>query len=176
MNIETLILIINSVSLLILILIAVTLYLSVKNRTTTGSNLILNQLNSVKNELCQEIRYAVSPKFIDLSTGVSDLVDLAVEVWRTEQKINKISTLITENQRSSIDTSVQKLKKYLEKYDVTTIDYTNQKFNEGLNLDILSVETDDTVTDPIIKETVEPTIMLKGQVVRKAKIILLKGA
>ena len=53
------------------------------------------------------------------------------------------------------------------------LDYTNQKFNDGLNLDILSVEKDPSLPAPIVKETIEPTILVKGQVVRKAKIILL---
>ncbi len=62
-----------------------------------------------------------------------------------------------------------------EKYDIEIRDYTNQKFNEGLNLDILSVEKDPAIAEPMVKETVEPTILCKGQVVKKAKIILLSN-
>ena len=72
-----------------------------------------------------------------------------------------------------MENSIQKLKRYLEKYDVEILDYKNQKFNEGLNLDVLSVEKDSSIQEPQIKETIEPTIMLKGQVIRKAKVILL---
>ena len=66
-------------------------------------------------------------------------------------------------------------KKYLEKYDVSVISYTNQKYNEGLNLDILSIESDSNIFEPTIKETVEPTVMCKGQIIKKAKVILLKN-
>ena len=50
-----------------------------------------------------------------------------------------------------------------------------QKYNEGLNLDVLNVEKDASVTVPTVKETVEPTVLHKGQVVKKAKIILLSN-
>lgn len=121
----------------------------------------------------EEIKFAVAPKFMEISLGVNELVDLAVEVWRMEQRISKSASSLPENQLKGLENSIQKLKRYLEKYDVEIIDYKNQKFNEGLNLDILSVEKDPSIPQPMVKETVEPTIMCKGQVVRKAKIILL---
>jgi hypothetical protein len=69
--------------------------------------------------------------------------------------------------------SINKLKRYLEKNDIEIIDHTNQKYTEGENLEILAVEEDAKLEYPIIKETKEPTILYKGQVVRKGKIILL---
>ncbi len=121
----------------------------------------------------EEIKFAIAPKFMEISLGVNELVDLAVEVWRMEQRIGKSASSLPENQLKGLENSIQKLKRYLEKYDIEIIDYKNQKFNEGLNLDILSVEKDPSLSQPMVKETVEPTIMCKGQVVRKAKIILL---
>ena len=124
-------------------------------------------------KISEDIKYAVSPKFVELSLGVSDLVDLAVEVWRMEQRIAKSASGLPENQLKGLENSVQKLRRYLEKYDIEIVDYKNTKYNDGLNLDVLSVEKDPTLTEPRVKEVVEPTIMCKGQVVRKAKIILL---
>ena len=123
----------------------------------------------------EDIKFAVTPKFMELSLGVNELVDLAVEVWRMEQRITKSASGLPENQLKGLENSIQKLKRYLEKYDIEIVDYKNQKYNEGLNLDILSVEKDPTLPESMIKETIEPTVMLKGQVVRKAKIILLSN-
>lgn len=123
----------------------------------------------------EDIKFAVTPKFIELSLGVNELVDLAVEVWRIEQRIAKSASSLPENQLKGLENSVQKLKRYLEKYDIEIVDYKNQKYNDGLNLDILSVEKDPTLPESMVKETVEPTIMCKGQVVRKAKIILISN-
>jgi len=134
---------------------------------------ISGKLNSLQSQLEKNIKYAVSPKFIELSSSVNNLVELAVEIWRIEQRITKLLSHLSDNQKKGLDNSIQKFKRYLEKYDIEIIDYTNQKYNEGLNLDILSVEKDKSISEPVVKETVEPTIMCKGQVVRKAKIILL---
>lgn len=121
----------------------------------------------------EDIKFSVSPKFFELSIGVNDLVDLAIEIWRMEQRLGKVSTDLPDNQKKGLDISIQKLKRYVAKYDIETIDYTGQKFNEGLNLDVLSAEQDPAFPPSTIKETVEPTVMCKGQVVRKAKIVVV---
>ena len=54
------------------------------------------------------------------------------------------------------------------------VDHTNQKFNEGRNLEVLAVEKSPDILEPIIKETKEPTIMHKDQVVHKGKVIILE--
>lgn len=123
----------------------------------------------------EEIKFAVAPKFMELSIGVNELIDLAVEIWRMEQRIAKSSSNLPDNQLKGLENSIQKLRRYLEKYDIEIVDYRNKKYNEGLNLDILSVEKDPSLPESMVKETVEPTIMCKGQVVRKAKIILLRN-
>ena len=124
-------------------------------------------------KISEDIKYAVAPKHIELSLGVNDLVDLAVEIWRMDQRLAKSMSALPENQQKGLQISIEKLKRYVGKYDIEILDYTNQKFNDGLNLDILSVEKDSSLPAPIVKETIEPTILVKGQVVRKAKIILL---
>ena len=112
-------------------------------------------------------------KTLELSLGVNDLVDHAVEIWRMEQRINKSSSVLPENQLKGLENSLQKMKRYLEKYDIEIVDYKNAKYNDGLNLEVLSIEKDPSLAGPLIKETVEPTIICKGQVVRRAKIILI---
>lgn len=124
-------------------------------------------------KISEDIKYAVAPKHIELSLGVNDLVDLAVEIWRMDQRLAKSMSALPENQQKGLQISIEKLKRYVGKYDIEILDYTNQKFNDGLNLDILSVEKDPSLPSSIVKETIEPTILVKGQVVRKAKIILL---
>lgn len=131
------------------------------------------KIDDLFHKIKEQIQFAVAPKSIEISLGVNDLVELAVEVWRIEQRIKKSITTISENQAKGLESSIQKLKRYLERYDLEIIDYTNQRFNDGLNLDVLSVEKDPNVRTPSVKETVEPTILCKGQVVKRAKVILL---
>ena len=135
----------------------------------------MDKIDQLYLKLREEIRYAIAPKFVELSLGVNDLVDLAIEVWRMEQRVAKSSSNLPEQQLKGLENSIQKLRRYLSKYDIEIVDYKNQKYNDGLNLDILSVEKDPSLHEPVIKETVEPTVLCKGQVVRKSKIILINN-
>jgi hypothetical protein len=134
-----------------------------------------DKFDELYKKISEEIKYAVAPKSINLNASVTELVELATEVWRIEQRLAKVADILPENQRKGLENSVHKFKRYISNYDIEIVDYTNQKFNDGLNLDVLSVEKDPAVTTPTVKETVEPTILVKGQVVRKAKIILLSN-
>src|SRR3989338_5245557 len=112
---------------------------------------------------------------MSMSVEASEITNLAIEIWRIEQRIAKSASSLPENERIGLESSIQKLKRYISKYDIEIVDYKNQKYNDGLNLDILSVEKDPSLSEPTIKETVEPTVLCKGQVVRKAKIILINN-
>lgn len=153
-----------------LVILGVLFFLLWRMSKTSSSDKKLDELYF---NIKQQIQFAIAPKFIEISLGVNDFIELALEVWRIEQRISKIIAVIPESQVKGLENSIQKLKRYLEKYDVEILDYKDQKFNEGLNLDVLSVEKDPSIQEPKIKETIEPTIMLKGQVIRKAKVILL---
>ncbi len=140
-----------------------------KNR----QNDVFTKLDELYSKIHNDINFSVTPNLISLSPSTNDLIQLAIEIWRVEKKITKLETFLPENQRKGIKNSIQKFKSYFEKYDIEVIDYTGQKFNEGLNLDILAFEKDSKIKESIIKETMEPTIMCKGQVVKKAKIIVV---
>lgn len=120
----------------------------------------------------EEIRFSVQP-MADIPQGVEEIADLAGEVWKIEQRLAKVSDNIPETHRRGMENSVQRLRRYLEKFDVETQDYTGQKYNDGLNVDILHEENDPAAIQSIVKETVEPTIVCRGRVVKKAKVILL---
>ncbi len=134
-----------------------------------------DKFDELYKKISEEIKYAVAPKSINLSASVAELVELATEVWRIEQRLSKVADTLPETQWKGLENSVHKLRRYISNYDIEIIDYTNQKFNDGLNLDVLSVEKDPDITTPMVKETVEPTILVKGQVIKKAKIILLSN-
>jgi molecular chaperone GrpE (heat shock protein) len=137
-----------------------------------------NNLSAKIDELYSKIRKdindSVAPTSIDILPAADDFIQFAVEIWRLEKQITKCQSSLLENQKKRLENSIQNFKRYLKKYDIEIIDYTNQKFNEGLNLDVLSYEKDPSIAESIIKETMEPTVMHKGQLVRKAKIIVLR--
>ena len=158
--------------LLVLVLALAVLFFFLKRSSKDNNS---EKLDELYKKISEEIKYAVAPKSINLNASVTELVELATEVWRIEQRLAKVADILPENQRKGLENSVHKFKRYISNYDIEIVDYTNQKFNDGLNLDVLSVEKDQSVTTPTVKETVEPTILVKGQVVKKAKIILLSN-
>jgi len=118
------------------------------------------------------IRSSVEPKFIEFSQEVNDIALLATEIWRIKSKISKISSELTDSQKRSIEASIDKFTTYLSQRDIEIIDYTGLKYNDGLNLDVLSINEGVDMEDAKIIETVEPAISYKGRVTRKAKVIL----
>ena len=134
-----------------------------------------NKFDKTNLKIKEDLKSIASSPNIDLSPEVKNLAELAIEIWRGEKKIIKILPDLNENQKKGLENSIQRIKRYLVKHDIEIVDYTNQKYNEGLNLDILSIEKDSSLTEPIIKETIEPTIMCKGHIVHKAKIIVKEG-
>jgi len=136
-----------------------------KNKLKTDLSISQNQ---------KDVEYEKTEKVISESITTKDLMNLGIDVWRMEQRLNKIMQTIPETSQNLLKNSVQKIKRYLDKNDIEIVDYTNQKFNEGRNLDILAVEKSSNILESIIKETKEPTILHKNQVVNKGKVIILE--
>lgn len=137
---------------------------------------LFQKVDRLSKSIKEEIKFAIQPKFIDVSPEMSDLIELAIELWRMEQRLIEVSGSLTEVQKQKLDNCVQKIKKYLEKNDIAIKDYTNEKYNEGLTLDILHEEKDPSVKEATIKETVEPSILHKGSIIKRAKIILVRNS
>lgn len=138
---------------------------------------ILRRLDKSEADLKEEIRTSVQPKFLEASMEAKDLIDLAIEIWRIDQRLNKATERMNENTRKAIENSMLKIKKFIGRYDLEVRDYTGQKYNTGLSaIDIISVEKNKKIKEDIVKETIEPSILIKGQIVRKAKVILLSGS
>jgi hypothetical protein len=135
---------------------------------------IIKELIEIKTQIVQvrkDIKESIIPKFIPIQT--KNLIEHAIELWRFESRINRILIKSSEEEKKLITNSINKLKRYLVKNDIELIDYTNQKYNDGLNLEILAVEKDPKIVDSIIKETKEPTVTHKGKVISKGKVIIL---
>lgn len=122
-----------------------------------------------------EIRSAIIPHFVQLSPDAESIVELAIEIWRIEQRVAKAEDMLSESLKKGMANSILKMRRYLGKYDIEIVDYAGQKYNDGLNLEILSVEKDSSVTERIIKETVEPAIIHRGRVIKKSKVILISN-
>lgn len=106
-----------------------------------------------------------------LCIGFKDICDLAVDVWRLRGRCRRTYSFIADNDKRSIEDSLERLSVFLEKNGVEIIDYTGQRFNEGLNIEILASEKNVAYANTV-KETLEPTVLIGGKLFKKAKVIL----
>lgn len=156
----------GSILLLLMLLLLIMQYKNIKR--------VLRRLDKSDVDLKEEIRSSVQPKFLEISIEARGLIDLASEIWRLEQRLIKVSKKLQENHKKALENSVQKLKKFVDKYDLEVRDYTGQKYNTSLSaMEVVSVEKSSSVIDDIVKETLEPAVLLRGQIIKKAKVILI---
>lgn len=147
------------------------------NMTLQNTENILQNTNKILDQISQvrkDIQSAVTPKFIELSIKTNEMIELSIEIWKLEKKLNLLYEDIIDHKKESIDLSINKIKRYLTNNDIQILDPTNQLFNDDRNFDILLVEKGDNISETIVKETKEPTILYKGKIVRKAKVIILE--
>lgn len=140
-----------------------------------GIQFLFLHVTRIYKNLRQEIRYSVTPKFLELNVGGKQIVDLAIEVWRLENRITRSQDKLSDADKTAFKHSFIKLKRFLEVNDIEVKDHTNEKYNEGLNYELISVEKDESAKESRIKETVEPTVLCKGQVVNRAKVVLIEA-
>jgi len=137
-------------------------------------NRILITINSQSYNLKKEIQTSVQTKFIQLSPEADVLIQLAVDYWRLNKKINSISKNLTEKEKQSLSFTLDRIKKHIDRFDIEIKDYTNEKYYEGLNVEVISVvKHKKPLKDSLIKDTIEPAIIIKGLLVKKAKVIVL---
>ena len=103
---------------------------------------------------------------------IKDVVDLAIDIWRLDKKLYKVKDKLNEDENKSLDNSLDRLRRFVKKNDIEVIDYTGQKYNDGMNLDVLQFEKEPGLKHPIVFQTHEPAVSHLGKLYRKAKVIV----
>ena len=119
-----------------------------------------------------QILTSITPRSLRIEPSAQDLIDLAIELWRLEKRLGKVTDKFSGDEDKAFQNSIAKLQRYLQKNDIEVTDYTSQVFNEGMNLDVLSMEKDSTLKQSIIFETHEPAVTHKGILIKKAKVVV----
>lgn len=133
---------------------------------------LAESLDKAHRSLADEIKNSVQTKFIDISPSTQSLIELGIEAWRLEKKVEKAAEELPADKKTSLQNSLMKLRRYLERNDIEVRDYTDQKYNDGMNLEILSSEKHPNLTQSIVGITDTPAIMHKGQIIKRAKVII----
>ncbi|MDD5742299.1 MAG: hypothetical protein PHX87_02610 [Candidatus Peribacteraceae bacterium] len=130
-------------------------------------------LQHSEHNLKRQIRESVESKFIEISPTAKDVLEVAVEIWKVEQRIGKLQDKLPENQSKGLSGSFARLRKFLEGYGIEVKGFTGSKYSQGMAaMDVISVEKDPDAQHDYVKETIEPAIFTEGRIAKKARVII----
>lgn len=107
------------------------------------------------------------------NSQLKDLIDIWIEIWKIEKKVNKIKKT-NQDIIAWLEFPIWKIYWILEKNKIKLIDYTWKKYIEWMNwIDIVSVEKNDTQNEPIILDSISPMVEVDWVIFEKSKVIVL---
>lgn len=105
------------------------------------------------------------------SLNLAQIKDLALTSWALKKYTHK---LLDENalqdKARALLSQISKLENFLQSLEISILDLSGAKFIEGMNVEVLDTIKSD-IKEPIIKENIEPSIVFKGEIIHKARII-----
>jgi hypothetical protein len=96
---------------------------------------------------------------------MSDLTDLAIEIWRIRSRLGAIATEAPKSVQG-LQFSVDRATEILSSFGVEIVDHTLQLYREGLSVEVIHGTGDHIV------ETVRPTVKYNGRVVVIGQVIV----
>ena len=100
---------------------------------------------------------------------MADIKELAIAAWRLEKWIDSINV----EKKMAGKSALRSIKKYLEEAEITTEDWTGQKYVTGLAVTVINNEDEEgDEEDLIIVEMVRPVIIEKGSVIEFGRVII----
>lgn len=107
----------------------------------------------------------VDPKF-------PTFIDLTNSIWRLSKLVEDFNGKLEGKDIRKLKSLLSKFDDFLEKNDIEYNDYTGRQLNNGMNIDILSSETDEKTKYEIIFDTHTPEIRHKGILRHKSQVIV----
>jgi hypothetical protein len=106
---------------------------------------------------------------------LTNLVDIALEVWRVEQCCKRLQ-VAANREDSALTFSMEKIRHSLREMGLEIKDPAGERYQEGLSLDVLAFDYPEGESHEhgVIQETMSPAIYYNGQLVRLAQVIVGK--
>lgn len=100
-------------------------------------------------------------------------IKFAIEVWRLRNCIEPIQ----EKKISIIRHSILNVFSLIEKEGISFVELKNQTYDAGMAVEVIDIEENPQRLKGvnIIKEVIEPLILLNGQILNPGRVILEKG-
>jgi hypothetical protein len=113
----------------------------------------------------------MSPKTIpsDLTISVEGACTLALECWR----LNRVAESVKDStQGAGLRQAVRRITEILDGLGIKVIDLSARIYDPGMVPEVVEIREDPTLPDgqAVVDETIAPTVMWHGQVVRPGQI------
>lgn len=110
-----------------------------------------------------------------LNIDTNKLINLSIDIWRLNEKISNIDNL-NEKDKEKISISLDRLNNFIQDLNIETKSFSWEKYSEEINLyELKAVEnTNINSLDRIIKDTIEPAIIINWELIKQAKVIIYK--
>jgi hypothetical protein len=132
--------------------------------------LVLRFLTQIRN-LTEDTRQMVG-RGVKIDPRADQLFDLAVNVWRLKNHYGNISGKLDEKEQKRFVNSIDRITRFLVTNDIEMADYNNRPYNNGLNIEVMNTEADESVSTPMIHDTLSPEIRHKGIIRKHAQVIV----
>ena len=121
------------------------------------------------------LRNAVAQNKKIKTVNAMHLASVALDIWRLRKRVTKLSDKIDENSLKPLIYALDSCERNLKSSGIETKDdYTGKVYKTSMNVDIITYESEKMQTDePIIKETIEPAVLIQNELVYKAKVIIV---
>jgi hypothetical protein len=103
----------------------------------------------------------------------NDFIRIVIELWRLRNNIDSVK----DNKFSNIRHSILTLFALFEREGISFVEPKNQVYDAGMSLEVIDIEENPgrITGSNIIKEIIEPIVLIHGQVIHQGKVILEKG-
>ena len=130
-----------------------------------------------KKDILKYVKQSIEPKFLEIaiSPETNKIINLWVDIWRLESRINEVIN-ISNIEKEKLGNSIRRVKKYISDYEFEIKGFNWDKYSEEINIYELKAteDTDKSELDWIIKDTIEPAVRNKWNIIKQAKIIVYK--
>jgi hypothetical protein len=109
-----------------------------------------------------------------LAISIAGACDISLECWRLNQltKLQKDST-----GGAGLRHAVRRITETLNAMEIQIIDFAGRIYDPGLVPEVVEVLLDETLPEghAVIDETITPTVMWRGQVVKAGQIVIKRS-
>lgn len=105
---------------------------------------------------------------------IEDFIKVLIEVWRIKKRLYKNESSLSEQLQKWFDFSYEKILWITKNYNIEIKDTQWEKYFEEMNgIEIISAEIDENSSNQvIIKEVIEPIVMMNWKLYKKGKVII----